>query len=672
MINELLAPCGNLEAVKIAVLSGTDAVYCAGKRFGARAFISNLSEEEIIEAAHFVHLHGKKIYITLNTLVFEEELEEAKKYVDFLYQHVDAIIVQDYGIVHYMRTKYPDFPVHLSTQCSIHNIDDVKFLKEIGISRIVLAREVSIDEIKMIKEAGIELEIFIHGALCFSYSGMCYLSYYKGGRSGNRGNCAQPCRQNYDLLEDDEVYSSGPLLSMKDLNSIANIKELLDMGVTSLKVEGRAKSLEYLSSVIKIYRRLIDRYNSNEEINVEEEMLDDLYSSFSREITKGYLLNEENGSITTKGSVKHQGILIGKVLEYRKNQIKVKLQKPLELLDGIRIIDQDRESGLTVTRIIENGQLVKSSKGVVYIDVKHYVSPNSLVYKTSSNRVSKSLNSQEELYKQNASLNVTIKQKHQQISIKVGKIDISCDFDYELDKAKTINEENVKKQFMKTNNLPIKYEYFDYTNNDNLFIPIPTINKMRTEVLDKLKIALEINLVRQYISYPFINDNFVLEKPLDSLEIVEKDNENDLINNKPLKTETFAYHLKEIGQESIVGPYFGVANHLAVSFFRNLSRGVIVLSYESTLDNAIRLSKYDSSLGYLVNYYEPLMVSKHCVVASEHGYKAKKCGLCYKHDYKLKDGDRTYQLKFHNCIMRIVGKNIKNKSHPDLISITIK
>ena len=294
MVNELLCPAGSLEAVKVAIDNGADAVYCAGLKFGARSFIANLSDDDIIEASHYAHLYGRKIYITLNTLIFESEIEEVKSYIDFLYQYVDAIIVQDYGVVHYIRSHYPDFPVHLSTQTSIHNIEDVLFLKKLGISRIVLAREVSLKEIKLIQQAGIELEVFIHGALCFSYSGMCYLSYYKGGRSGNRGSCAQPCRQNYELLEDGNLIKSGPLLSMKDLNTIRNIEPLLSAGITSLKIEGRAKSLEYVTSVTRVYRKLIDDFNAGKKPVVSSELLDDLYTSFSRETTAGYLFEDSN------------------------------------------------------------------------------------------------------------------------------------------------------------------------------------------------------------------------------------------------------------------------------------------------------------------------------------------------------------------------------------------
>ena len=670
MVNELLCPAGSLEAVKVAIDNGADAVYCAGLKFGARSFIANLSDDDIIEASHYAHLYGRKIYITLNTLIFESEIEEVKSYIDFLYQYVDAIIVQDYGVVHYIRSHYPDFPVHLSTQTSIHNIEDVLFLKKLGISRVVLAREVSLKEIKLIQQAGIELEVFIHGALCFSYSGMCYLSYYKGGRSGNRGSCAQPCRQNYELLEDGNLIKSGPLLSMKDLNTIRNIEPLLSAGITSLKIEGRAKSLEYVISVTRVYRKLIDDFNAGKKPVVSSELLDDLYTSFSRETTAGYLFEDSNKNVTTDYSVKHKGIHIGKVLSYKNNQVKIKLSKPLEILDGIRIVDGDKEVGTTVTRIIENGQLVKSSRGVVIVDIKGYVKEGSDVYKTQSGKLVKEVKNHKNTCKTPAKLNILIKQGYQKLTIEIDDIVVSKSFNKSLEKAKTINEENVVSQFKKTNNLPISYDDVSYINRDNLFISIPVINEMRRELLNELQETLENRKMRDYHEYPFKDGLFMNQKSLDHLEL--SDYQNHLINMGKLSISPLAFHLSEVGPHSHISPYFGVANSLAVAFFRNLTDGVIILSYESTLANSLELSRNDKNLGYLVDYKEPLMVAKHCVVAKAYGYEEKGCGMCNKHHYQLRDNDRIYDLSFHNCIMRIEGKNIKRPSIPELVNVTLK
>ncbi|MCR4911133.1 MAG: U32 family peptidase [Bacilli bacterium] len=672
MINELLAPAGNLQAVKVAIDSGADAVYCSGLKFGARSFITNLTDEDIVEAAKYVHLHSKKIYITLNTLIFEDELEEVKSYIDFLYHHVDAIIVQDYGVIHYIRSKYPDFPVHVSTQCSIHNKQDIELLKKLGVSRVVLAREVPLEEIREFNKLGIELEIFIHGALCFSYSGMCYLSYYKGGRSGNRGSCAQPCRQNYELLEDGNVIKEGALLSMKDLNTISNIKPLLGVGVTSLKIEGRAKSLEYVASVVKIYRKLIDEFNQKEKMEVSNDMLEDLYSSFSRETTKGYLFGEDNKDVTTDGSVKHQGIYIGKVIEYKKGQAKIKLNKSLEILDGIRIIDGKRETGSTVTRIIENGKLVKKSNGTVIIDIKDFINPGALVFKTQSARVKRDLKTYKYVSFRDAALEVNIEQNKQTIKIDLGNIVITKEANETLELAKTINKENVIAQFSKTNNLPISYININYKNDDNLFIPIPLINELRRNALDELKDKLENQLERNYLPYPFtFENNYAKKKEMAGIAIKSDRNLHKLINNQQLRDEMLAFHLAEVDSYSMVSPFFGVNNHFSVSFFRNMTKGIIILSFESSLENAKEIYKYDKNVGYLVEFNEPLMIAKHCVVAKACGFDKKQCGMCKKRQYQIRDNDRVYDLRFHNCIMRIEGKKISRKDNKDLVNVYI-
>ncbi|MBQ4254805.1 MAG: DUF3656 domain-containing protein, partial [Bacilli bacterium] len=480
MVNELLAPAGNIDAVKVAIRYGADAVYCAGKRFGARSFINNLSDEEIIEAARFCHLHGKKIYITLNTLIFEDEFEDVKSYIDFLYKHVDAIIVQDFGVVHYIRTHYPDFPVHLSTQCSIHNKDDIAFLKSIGVNRVVLAREVPLEDIRELQKQGVDLEVFIHGALCFCFSGMCYLSYYKGGRSGNRGSCAQPCRQTYTLLEDGVPLKEGPLFSMKDLNTIDHIRSLLALGVTSLKIEGRAKSLEYVAAVTKVYRKIIDDFNANKKIEVPSDMLEDLYASYSREKTKGYIFKEDNKSITTESSVKHQGVLIGKVIEYKNKQVKVSLSSELSILDGVRFVKDGKEYGTTITRIIENGNLVKSSSKTVYLDVNEKVLPGAKVYKTSSSKIAKELKTYEYKRFEEASLRVIIEKNHQSLTIKVGDITVKKESNETLEPARSINDEAILKQFIKTNGLPIAYSNASIGNEGGYYLPITSINALRS------------------------------------------------------------------------------------------------------------------------------------------------------------------------------------------------
>ena len=269
---ELLAPVGNKECLIAAIEAGCDAIYLSGIMFGARKFANNFNNQELKEAIDYAHKYKVKVYVTVNTLIYEDEVEEFIKYVDFLHKsNVDALIMQDIGMMDLVRKTYPNLKIHASTQMHIHNLEGTKFMEDLGLERVVLARETSLLEIKKIKEnTNIQLEIFIHGALCMCYSGQCLMSSLIGGRSGNRGTCSQCCRLQYDLISDNKkVNKNKYLLSTKDLNSIDNLYKLLELNIDSLKIEGRMKSPEYVYQVVKIYRMIIDNYYLNKKIEIK-------------------------------------------------------------------------------------------------------------------------------------------------------------------------------------------------------------------------------------------------------------------------------------------------------------------------------------------------------------------------------------------------------------------
>ncbi len=255
---ELLAPAGSLPILKEVIAAGADAVYVGGSRFGARAYAENFSDEELCEAIDYVHLYGRKLYLTVNTLLKNTEMDELCEYIRLFYEHgLDAVIVQDFGVIHLLRHEFPDLPLHASTQMTITGSDGARMLGELGISRVVLSRELSIAEMARIhKETGMELEVFVHGALCYSYSGQCLFSSMLGGRSGNRGRCAQPCRLPYQICGQKDKASY--LLSLKDLCGINDLAALRDAGVYSLKIEGRMKQAAYAAGVTAYYRKYID------------------------------------------------------------------------------------------------------------------------------------------------------------------------------------------------------------------------------------------------------------------------------------------------------------------------------------------------------------------------------------------------------------------------------
>ena len=262
---EILAPAGSYESMKAAVNAGADAVYIGGSRFGARAYAENLDEETMLKAIDYVHLHGCRLYMTVNTLMKEEELAGLFEYLNPYYmQGLDAAIVQDFGVFSYLRDHFPGLHLHASTQMTITGPYGARLLKEMGASRIVTARELSLEEIREIRDqVDIEIESFVHGALCYCYSGQCLMSSLIGGRSGNRGRCAQTCRLPYEVKQGGRPLNKKEeryVLSLKDLCTLDLIPDMVEAGVYSMKIEGRMKSPRYTAGVVSVYRKYVDRY----------------------------------------------------------------------------------------------------------------------------------------------------------------------------------------------------------------------------------------------------------------------------------------------------------------------------------------------------------------------------------------------------------------------------
>lgn len=307
---ELLSPAGSYETLKAVVNAGADAVYCAGNRFGARAYANNFTQEEMISAIDFMHIKGKKIYMTVNTLLKEKELEEELySYLAPYYEAgLDAVIVQDLGVMHFIREHFPGLPIHASTQMTITGAYGAELLMNAGCNRIVTARELSLEEIQDVYEkTGVEIESFVHGALCYCYSGQCLLSSMIGGRSGNRGRCAQPCRLPYEVAG--EKKKGAYLLSPKDLCTIDMIPELIQHGVHSFKIEGRMKQAEYAAGVTSIYRHYIDKYEKNprEPFRVSEEERQKLWDLGNRcGFTDGYYKRHNGKDMITFQKPSHE------------------------------------------------------------------------------------------------------------------------------------------------------------------------------------------------------------------------------------------------------------------------------------------------------------------------------------------------------------------------------
>ena len=351
--------------MKAAVQNGADSVYFGANLFSARAFADNFNMEELKKAIEYAKIRGVKTNLTLNTLIKDNEFENAFELAKKAYEFgIDAIIVQDIGFATKLIELLPDLPVHASTQMSIHNLNGVLELQKMGFKRVVLSRELSINEIEYIcKNSKIEIECFVHGALCISYSGQCLFSSMIGGRSGNRGKCAGPCRLPYELLENDKKIDSGYLLNSKDLCGLDYIPLFINAGVRCLKIEGRMKSPEYVAIVTKIYRKYIDLALSEKPYIIDPKDRKDLLQAFNRgNSSVGHLDSDANKNLVFKDKPNNMGLFLGKVEKYNKNKgyITIKLKENINIGDTISF--ENETKSYTVSELMENSKNIKDTK----------------------------------------------------------------------------------------------------------------------------------------------------------------------------------------------------------------------------------------------------------------------------------------------------------------------
>ena len=374
---ELLAPAGTFQIAKAALYAGADALYLATDRFGARAYAKNLSLEELEKICNIAHVLDKKIYVTVNTLIKDEELLAVKEYLKEIYHlGVDAVITTDLAVIKFILDTLPGLECHISTQVGIKNLEDINFFESLKVKRAVLAREVPLTEIKRIKEnSKLPIEVFVHGALCVSYSGNCYMSSLLTLRSGNRGRCSQNCRYEYELLKDGKVCApKANYLSMKDLNSFDALDDLKHLGVDSLKIEGRMKDEAYVRSVVKSYRGKLD--NPNFKTNT-------LNRIFHREYTKGFLRGEDRGEIVYSIRSGNVGEYLGKII-YKNNYLyELDITKKLNINDRIRIRDNSgKDNYYNVNELYnKNMKAVDSVNTLSYLKLKEIIPGSFDLYK---------------------------------------------------------------------------------------------------------------------------------------------------------------------------------------------------------------------------------------------------------------------------------------------------
>lgn len=507
---ELLAPAGSSEALFAAVENGADAVYLGGKLFNARQLASNFDREELDKALQYAHIRGVKIYLTMNTLVSDAEMEEALGYAgDAWRSGVDGIIVQDIGFAAALRRTIPDIQLHASTQMTIYNSEGVRSVESMGFKRVVLARELSLDEISQINDnAVIETEVFIHGALCISYSGQCLMSSVIGGRSGNRGRCAQPCRLPYSLVrKGGKEQKPSYLMSPKDLCLLSGLGELAAAGVSSLKIEGRMKSPEYVATVVRIYRKYLDIAQDNMEkgrgtvIDIDEQDMHDLRQIFNRGgFTKGYFKGKTGRDMMCYEKPKNQGIYLGKVIASDRNRetLKLRLEDGLAIGDGIEVWNGEGKSpGTIITSIIREGSNARrADRGEIVTagSIQGYIPVGCSVYKTSDKKLNTSAAESfggkplkrirlkaYAVLKSDRPFLLTVSDNDGNTATAEGSL---------LPEAainRPVTPDRLKEQLGKTGSTPFELQDVEIELEENLSLPVSELNEVRRRALEELE-----------------------------------------------------------------------------------------------------------------------------------------------------------------------------------------
>lgn len=693
---ELLSPVGSMATLYQAIHNGADAVYLAGKKYGARKYSNNFTEEELIKAIKYSHLYGVKVYITVNTMIFEEEVEEFLEYIDFLYQNkVDALIMQDIGMISIIKKVYSNIEVHASTQCHTNSKETVQFLKNIGCTRVVIAREMSLENINKI-DVDIEKEIFIHGALCICYSGQCLFSALNGGRSANRGECVGACRLPYNLIKNNKNLNLNNkyLLSTKDLNTIFNIETILKNNIDSLKIEGRMKSPQYVGYVTRLYRRAIDAFYNHQKLLITKEELKNLKILYNREFTEGYLFNKQD--IVNSKTPNHIGIPIGQVFKVDKKYIYIRLDSNLYQEDGIRFKKSNK--GMIVNRIYNSNMLLinKALKdNVCILDNKVNLKQNDIVLKTLSQKLIKEIdNYPPKQIPVSFEVELFINSKLK-LTVSDGKNTITLYGD-NIEKAhnRCVDSENITKCISKLGNTPFKLKDLIINKDENIFISLKSINELRRKVISEL-IHLRENPKRQILKEKipvllkeetkiktsklnvlarteeqieccleenvdniYIDDYKLYQKYKNNKNVYYRINRiqetNIIKNDDNLLVGTLGDIEKYNKTNKIIGDYFlNIANSYSVDYFCLKNVYLMTLSVELNYEQIKAIAKKSNNIELLIYGTPELMVLKYCPLKNNLEY-CKTCSSAHDDFYLQDKFNNKYQIIHKNCITYIM------------------
>lgn len=688
---ELLAPAGDFESLQGAIANGANAIYLGTTAFSARAFAKNFTLEELDQAIQYAHLRNVRIFVTVNTLYQDDEMKDVLSLIDALYNlQIDALLIQDIGLLKLLHERYPDMELHISTQMSVMSLEALRYFEDLGVKRIVLARENTIEEIKYICDnTSLEIEVFAHGALCVGYSGQCLMSSMIGRRSGNRGACAQPCRLPYTLVEDGKDMNTSYLMSTMDLCTAENIADYIEAGVTSLKIEGRMKRPEYVAAVTQVYSKAISHYYDHTP-QYTKQNFDDMKQMFNRHYTLGYPFHDEK--IVDENFSGNQGVFLGYVkgYDYRAKRVSILLKNTLS--QGDSIVFEEIDKGRPVNKIFYRNQLVnKAEKGqTVQIEFDDVVK-GGIVNKTISVDTIKRMQETYHEEKKYRTIDMSFIASLNAPCI----LTVSCDgetvtvmSDQMIEKASktATNKERIIQQLTKLGHTVYEAHDIDVSIEDELFIPITMINNLRREALSQLddifshrklhlapvKEIKDISKISQTESdyYVTVSTLEQLEKALnyfdhvfyyynenlqDVLDIYHKYNKTpnlylprimhdkdikDVLNNPLIKkfdtlivNDYGSYRLFK-DHPMIIGQGFNIYNHISVSCFKE----PVIASYECTRKQIKQMKNFNKNLILPIYGKIENMISDHCVISQSYFHKkVPHCNMCKKHKYALTD-----------------------------------
>ena len=673
---ELLIPAKDFKTAKVALYSGADAIYCGVKKYSARAFAINLTIEEVSELALLAHTIGKKVYVTVNTIIKEDELNDAIALLNDLYKaEVDGIIVTDYALVNYILDNLPDMEVHISTQSGVKYLNDALYFQQLGCKRVVVARENSIDELRKIKEnTKIELEVFIHGALCVSYSGGCLMSSFLSLRSGNRGRCSQNCRREYELYKDDiKIEDYSYQLSMKDLDIASNIKDLVELNIDSFKIEGRMKDEYYVSSLTSLYRALID--GKKGDISVLDKI-------FHRPYTKGFLFNEDRKNIVDIEKKSNEGELIGKILKKEGKLTKIEVKNELKIKDRIKIDDKEPYY-FNVDEIYDkNKKKVNSIKGIAYLNIFKSFNENPKIYRIKDEEKQVILTDK---YKYPLLINIDGEYNSPLIlSAKYNGEYYYASTSINLDKSlkNPLTKESLFNQLNRLNETSFYLRDINFNIANDLFMPVSEINKAKRELISNIYEMIHLNRninTNTNISkidyddedekltvFCFNEEQYNAAKDLGIKYIYYKNyipyigKLNTKFDSNYLLISNYG-GLLEKNKELISDYTFNVLNSKAIYDLHKKGVKYVTLSVEASFNELKKIVKGYEKYGnnpnieYVVYGKYMLMKLKYCPLK-----KYGECGDCQNHTYYLKDKYDKFPLIHKDCFSYILNSRSLN------------